>query len=150
MPPPPTSQPQPAKLPIEGVKNLVAVASGKGGVGKTTVAVNLALALKRLGASVGLLDADLADDAGVASRFLVQGTLYPDIVESGGADNAVARTWAPLRSAGVVQWASTSSCASRLATTLATGNARSITTSGRPMRSQKRGQSRPLAAAMLT
>src|SRR3984893_12789651 len=59
MPPAPMSQPQPAKLPIEGVKNLVAVASGKGGVGKTTVAVNLALALKRMGASVGLLDADV-------------------------------------------------------------------------------------------
>src|SRR5258707_5841853 len=59
MPPPPTPQPQAAKLPIEGVKNLVAVASGKGGVGKTTVAVNLALALQRMGASVGLLDADV-------------------------------------------------------------------------------------------
>jgi ATP-binding protein involved in chromosome partitioning len=47
------------KTPIEGVKNLVAVASGKGGVGKTTVAVNLAIALKRIGASVGLLDADV-------------------------------------------------------------------------------------------
>ena len=58
MPPPPMPQPPP-KLPIEGVKNLVAVASGKGGVGKTTVAVNLALALKRMGASVGLLDADV-------------------------------------------------------------------------------------------
>ena len=57
MPPPP--MPQPPKLPIEGVKNLVAIASGKGGVGKTTVAVNLALALKRLGAAVGLLDADV-------------------------------------------------------------------------------------------
>jgi len=57
MPPPP--MPQPPKLPIQGVKNLVAVASGKGGVGKTTVAVNLALALKRLGARVGLLDADV-------------------------------------------------------------------------------------------
>ena len=56
---PPASMPQPPQLPIEGVKNLVAVASGKGGVGKTTVAVNLALALKRLGASVGLLDADV-------------------------------------------------------------------------------------------
>ncbi len=57
MPPAPVSQPP--KLPIEGVKNLVAVASGKGGVGKTTVAVNLALALQRMGASVGLMDADV-------------------------------------------------------------------------------------------
>jgi ATP-binding protein involved in chromosome partitioning len=47
------------KPPIAGVKNLVAVASGKGGVGKTTVAVNLALALKTLGHTVGLLDADV-------------------------------------------------------------------------------------------
>ena len=47
------------KLPIAGVKYLVAVASGKGGVGKTTVAVNLAIALNRMGARVGLLDADV-------------------------------------------------------------------------------------------
>jgi ATP-binding protein involved in chromosome partitioning len=47
------------KAPIEGVKNLVAVASGKGGVGKTTVAVNLAIALNNMGAAVGLLDADV-------------------------------------------------------------------------------------------
>jgi len=47
------------KAPIAGVKYLIAVASGKGGVGKTTVAVNLAIALKNMGATVGLLDADV-------------------------------------------------------------------------------------------
>src|ERR1700721_421730 len=55
----PGQPPAPQRQGIPGVKNLVAVGSGKGGVGKTTVAVNLALALAKLGHKVGLLDADV-------------------------------------------------------------------------------------------
>jgi ATP-binding protein involved in chromosome partitioning len=51
--------PAPKPMPIPGVAHVMAVASGKGGVGKSTVSVNLAVALARLGLRVGLMDADI-------------------------------------------------------------------------------------------
>ena len=51
--------PETGRPPVAGVKNVIAVGAGKGGVGKTTVAVNLALALARCGSRVGILDGDI-------------------------------------------------------------------------------------------
>jgi ATP-binding protein involved in chromosome partitioning len=49
----------PGPQPLRGINNIIAIGSGKGGVGKTTIAVNLAIALARLGFRTGLLDADI-------------------------------------------------------------------------------------------
>jgi ATP-binding protein involved in chromosome partitioning len=54
-----SGQQPPAPQPLPGVNSIIAVGSGKGGVGKTTLAVNLALAMSKLGHKVGLLDADV-------------------------------------------------------------------------------------------
>ncbi len=63
---------------IPQVKNTVAIASGKGGVGKSTVAANLAVALNRRGARVGLMDADVY---GPSVPMLMGGNEQPHVVE---------------------------------------------------------------------
>ena len=70
---------------IPGVRNTIAVASGKGGVGKSTVAVNLAVSLARDGAKVGLLDADITGP----NVPLMMGTQGAHVTGNGGRPNPV-------------------------------------------------------------
>src|SRR5580658_4611607 len=84
----PGQQAQP-KLPIPGVKNLIAVGSGKGGVGKTTVAVNISIALAALGYKTALLDAD------------VYGPNVPLMMGTSSTPNAVGERIQPLENYGV-------------------------------------------------
>jgi ATP-binding protein involved in chromosome partitioning len=75
---------------VEGVKNIIAVASGKGGVGKSTTAVNLALALAAEGARVGVLDAD------------IYGPSQPTMLGiSGSPESADGKTLQPMMSHGL-------------------------------------------------
>ena len=76
------------------VKNIIAISSGKGGVGKTTIAVNLAIALARKGFAVGLLDADVFGPS-VPMMFDAE-DFKPEVVRSGDTDLIV-----PLSKYGV-------------------------------------------------
>jgi len=74
--------------PVPGAKDVVLVMSGKGGVGKSTVAANLALALARSGKSVGLLDADMYGPSlptmfGISGRPVSDGSKIRPLVRFG-------------------------------------------------------------------
>ena len=86
-----TAAPTGRTLAVSGVRHLIAVASGKGGVGKSTTAVNLALGLSALGLEVGILDADIY---GPSQPRLLGLTGKPEVVEGG-------KTLRPMKAFGL-------------------------------------------------
>ena len=88
-PPPPAKAPAPRNIAIPGIANIIAVASGKGGVGKSTTAVNLALGLSALGWRIGILDAD------------IYGPSLPRLLGLKGRPQSDGRIMRPLEAYGV-------------------------------------------------
>ncbi|MBC8320513.1 MAG: Mrp/NBP35 family ATP-binding protein [Bacteroidetes bacterium] len=80
--------------PLSGVKNIIAIIAGKGGVGKSTVAANLAIALSKTGSTAGIFDADIMGPS-VPMMFGVEGG-QPEVIDRGGKPIMV-----PLENHGV-------------------------------------------------